>query len=108
MWHPHSRFPRRWLIAVVALLLLLDLGLLLDAGWTRGLAWLPGESGFDWTVNSGLFGFETQWPIDSHALFVVVVLTFASYPLWAWLGYACGVILFGRNPKQTGVLGLLR
>jgi hypothetical protein len=108
IWHPHSRFGRRWLLLMVILAFALNLGLLVGAGWTSGLAWLPGGSGFDWAVNSGFMGFEREWPIDSPLLFAWVVLAFASFPVWAFLGYALGVILFGRTPKQTGVVGLLR
>jgi hypothetical protein len=52
-----------------------------DAGWTRPLLKvLPGDSGRDFMVNSGVFRFDPRRRPALHALI------FATYPLWLWLG----------------------
>ena len=52
-----------------------------DAAWTRPLLRvLPGDSGRDFMVNSGVFRFDPRRRTALHAMI------FASYPLFLWLG----------------------
>lgn len=79
--------------------------LYLDLHWFDWLwTWLvPGSSGTDFMVNSGIFHFNstrTGW-VDTIAL-----LLFALYPLWLYCGVFIGKLLFGRHERQTGLVGL--
>lgn len=72
---------------------------LLDMGLTT--------SGLDWMVNSGVFHFNVQWPWSPTVVFIGI-LAFCTYPLWLYIGIINGYMLFGRHPKQTGLIGLFK
>jgi len=59
-------------------------------------------------INSGVFHFDsyTIYHMSEEALLSCGVM-YAAYPLWLKLGLEAGHVLFGRSPKQTGLLGVL-
>jgi hypothetical protein len=109
IWRRHGRFPRRALGVVLVLYTGLLLGLLLDHPWFDGvIARLPGATGAEWVINSGLLHLDASWPLVDPWVVALVILGFMSLPLWLYLGFTLGQWLFGTNPRQTGVQGLLR
>ncbi len=109
VWRRHSRFPRRAVFWVLALYTVLSLGLFMDHEALQVLVrWLPGETGTDWMVNSGLLGLDASWPLADPWVVAFSVVLFMLFPLWLYLGLTAGYWLFGTNPRQTGILGLLR
>jgi hypothetical protein len=101
----------------VALLFLLTLGvfwatsisLFFDFQWTHWIWEMSGaSSGRDWMINSGVFHFDRYaiYHLSEEALLFCGAM-YAAYPLWLKLGLDAGYVLFGRNSKQTGLLGVL-
>lgn len=81
--------------------------LYLNLGWFDWMWLWTGRAinGRDFMINSGLFRFEfvnTAGFIDLIGLFL-----FAIYPLWLYVGYFLGYLLFGQHERQTGMIGLL-
>lgn len=109
MWRKHNRYVVD-LGGVVLFVSYMVLGsLFVDLDWVQPLvAWLPAESGTDWMVNSGVFGFPAEWPVAHEGVMFATLLCFALFPLWYAWGAVFGYWLFGRSPKQTGIFGLLR
>lgn len=109
VWRRHGLFTRRASALVFVLYFLVTISLLLDLDWVQPMvAYLPAESGTDWVVNGGVLHLDGTWPIEDKGTFGFVLLGFVLTPLWLWLGVLNGYLLFGRSPKQTGILGLLR
>lgn len=109
VWRRHSRFPRRALFWVLTLYSILSLGLFIDHAAFSGLVrWLPAETGTQWMINSGLLHLDAAWPLADPWVVVYSVAMFMLFPLWLYLGLTAGYWLFGTNPRQTGILGLLR
>lgn len=109
VWRKHSRFVPYMSALLLVGYFLLTISLFVDLTWVQGLvARLPGETGTDWMINSGFMTFDASWPIEDQALMFVIIAVFASFPLWFYLGVMSGFWLFGRSPRQTGILGLLR
>ena len=109
VWRRHSRFPRRTLSIVLLAYTVVSLGLFVDHHWFASLvARLPGQTGTEWMVNSGVLGLDAAWPLADPAVVVFSVVGFMLFPLWLYGGYVVGQWLFGTNPRQTGVIGLLR
>jgi hypothetical protein len=56
----------------------------------------------------GLVPAGTTWTeLGAAGMFVAIVL-FALYPVWLKLGIVLGRVLFGRNRRQEGLVGLVR
>lgn len=109
VWRRHSRFPRRALAWVLVFYTIFMLGLFLDHPFLAGLVGvLPGGSGTEWVVNSGLFSMDASWPLSDPWVVALSIVGFMSFPLWLYLGLVSGYWLFGTNPRQTGMIGLLR
>ena len=67
--------------ATMATFWAVSISLYRDAPWTKPIVKvLPGDSGRDFMVNSGVFRFDPRRRPGVHALI------FASYPLFLWLG----------------------
>lgn len=109
VWRRHGRFPRRALAFVLGIYSVVSLALLIDhrsmASWVR---WLPGETGTAWMINSGVLHLDAAWPLADPWVLVFCIVAFMLFPFWLYLGWTAGCWLFGTNPRQTGVLGLLR
>ncbi|MBI4361851.1 MAG: hypothetical protein HY558_01615 [Euryarchaeota archaeon] len=110
--------PRRhWLPHILGALILgvfyaTSVAAFTDMDWIRPLLVPPfvfgnPTSGTDWMVNSGVFHFQVSWPPGKTVTFLAI-LGFVSYPFWLYLGFWNGQNLFGRNPKQSGLIGLLK
>lgn len=109
VWRRHSLFALRAGVLALLLYTWLSLSLLLGSPWTEGVVGLlPAEDGTDWMVNSGVFSREAAWPLQDPSTVGLVVLGFMLFPFWLFVGVESGFWLFGRSPKQTGILGLLR
>lgn len=62
-----------------------SVSLYMNAPWTDWIATLcRAESGRDWMLNSGVFGFEHRHP--TRATHVLAGVLFATYPLWLRAG----------------------
>jgi hypothetical protein len=95
-----------WLIPISLYLDIIDMPFIGDAG--KG-------NHFMWNSASELFGVE-PW-IDTNpptytmpfsALNIFAVFMFVVvYPLYLYIGIQIGFVLFGRNERQTGLVGLL-
>ncbi len=109
VWRRHGRFPRRALSWVLVVYAGVSIALFIDhpvfASWATGL---PGGSGTQWMVNSGVLHLDAAWPLADPAVVAFSIVAFMLFPLWLYLGWTAGRWIFGSNPKQTGVLGLLR
>lgn len=109
VWRRHGLFTRKTSALVLAVYLVTELSLLLDLAWVQPLVrWLPGATGTDWVVGSGFLDQGGSWPIASKGVMAFVILSFALLPFWLWMGVTTGYWLWGRSPKQTGIMGLLR
>lgn len=109
VWRRHELFTRRTAAVVLVLYVALELSLLVDAGWVQPLVrWLPGETGTDWVVGSGFLRLDGTWPIEDRGVMAFIVASFVAFPVWLWWGVTLGYWLWGRSPKQTGIMGLLR
>lgn len=109
VWRRHGLFTTRFGIVVLALYTALSLGIFLGVPSFAPLTdALSGEDPTAWFVGSGLFAEDVRWPVEDAAVMAIVVVSFMLYPFWYWLGVNAGFWLFGRSPKQTGILGLLR
>lgn len=109
IWRRHGHFTLGMGLVLLVLYTTLMLGLLFDHASLRPIADLLGApTGTAAYIGAGVIASEHVWPIEEVALMVVVILSFMLYPFWFWLGAQCGYWLFGRSPKQTGILGLLR
>lgn len=109
IWRRHNRFV--WTVGsmfAVTLLLVL-VSLMADLAWTQGWSrHLPGGSGPVWMWSSGVFHDDLRERLPEHWDVVIPLLAFTLMPLWYRLGLTAGFWLFGRSPKQTGIIGLLR
>ena len=83
-----------------------SLSLYMDCWWVAWVWRLFGaESGRDWVIGSGIFRFDWRdAPVWTHLTSGALLIL---YPFWMWLGVQMGYILFGRNERQTGVVGIL-
>lgn len=109
VWKRHGLFTRKASGWVLVLYLGTALSLLLDLAWVRGFAgWLPGATGTDWMINSGILHLDAAWPLVNRAVVAWVIVSFVLFPVWLWSGVTLGYWAFGRSPKQTGIVGLLR
>jgi hypothetical protein len=109
VWRRHSLFAFRAAAVVLVVYTLLMLGLFVDHA---ALAWLshilPGETGTDWVVNSGILHWDATWPIASTGAMLWTLIGFMLFPLWMYIGVLAGYWFFGRNPRQRGIVGLLQ
>lgn len=72
---------------------------------------LGAETGTEFMINGLVFRLVpagTTWTDIGAAGMFVAILLFALYPVWLKLGIVLGRILFGRNQRQGGLLGLVR
>lgn len=98
-------------ILVLAGTFAISIGLFLNIGLFRPLWTTMGaQTGTAFMINGGLFGFvdgATTWTQLQPATMFLAILLFVLYPVCLRLGVILGRILVGRNPKQSGLLGLL-
>jgi len=109
VWKRHNRFV--WTVGgmLAATLFLVMVSLMADLAWTRAwLGWLPGSDGPTWMWASGFFPPDVRERAGAAWGTVIPLVAFALMPLWYRLGVGLGFWLFGRSPKQTGIVGLLR
>jgi len=73
-----------------------SVSLYLNREWTRWIWEMCGaESGRDWMLNSGVFGFEHERPMPAtHAVSAAIL---ATYPAWLVLGMRAG----GHRPRRS-------
>lgn len=67
------------------------------------------QTGTEFMVNGGLFHAVKPGATLkdlSNGLMFWCIFMFVIYPLWFWVGLVLGRLLVGRNPRQTGLLGL--
>jgi hypothetical protein len=87
----HERTPaaRALHTATAGAFLATSISLYLDRPWTRPI-WRAcrAESGRDWMLNSGVFGFDHRRA--GPRVHAVSALIFATYPWWLWLGEKIG------------------
>jgi hypothetical protein len=108
IWRRHSLFTVRICGILLALYTVFMVALLVDTGYFAALMRiLPGESGTDWVLNSGILHLDPSWPLAERAVVAWVILGFMLFPLWMYLGVMTSYWLFGRNPRQRGIIGLL-
>lgn len=90
---PDERRARVFEAVTITGFLATSVSLYLNAPWTDWVAKLCGaESGRDWMLNSGVFGFEHRR--STRATHIVASVLFTTYPLWLRAGRR----LFPRRP----------
>ena len=89
----------------------ISIGLFLNVELFRPLWTMMGaQTGTAFMINGGLFGFvdaATTWTQLEPGTMVLAIVLFVLYPVCLRLGVILGRILVGRNPKQSGLVGLL-
>ncbi len=87
-WH-RTRARRMLAAATMAIFWGTSVSLYLNLEWTRWI-WemCRAESGRDWMLNSGVFGFDHERPTaKTHAVSAAIL---ATYPAWLALGFSLG------------------
>jgi len=109
VWRKHGRFPWWAGVVIVVAYTLLSLAFLFDlervAGWAAALG---APSGTAFFFGSGVVDWDVVWPAVPARWMAAAVVGSMLYPAWFLLGLEAGHWAFGRSPKQTGILGLLR
>jgi hypothetical protein len=108
VWTRHSRFSLNMGCLLIPFYTGFNLALLFDHVAFRPIAHLLGAPTGTALFGTGILGYGPAWPIQDPILVSIIILTFMLYPFWFWSGIQSGYWLFGRSPKQTGIIGLLR
>ena len=107
----HKNF---WFIYIFSALVLalfygISVSLYVNMDFVRPMWEMMGaKSGLDWMLNSGVLHLNYSWPITDPKILGASILLFCTYPFWLYLGVFLGYMLFGRNPRQTGVIGIFK